>query len=45
VLGPTRMAYGRSISTVRYMAQLLSDLLETVYSSESSELPYWQQPS
>jgi len=45
VLGPTRMAYGRSISTVRYMAQLLSNLLETVYSSESSELPYWQQPS
>jgi heat-inducible transcriptional repressor len=31
VLGPTRMAYGRSISTVRYMAQLLSDLLESVY--------------
>jgi len=45
VLGPTRMPYGRSISTVRYMAQLLSDLLETVYSSEGSADQYWQQPS
>lgn len=27
VLGPMRMAYGRSISTVRFMASLLSDLI------------------
>lgn len=27
VIGPTRMFYGRSISTVRYMAGLLSDLV------------------
>ncbi len=37
VLGPTRMAYGRSISTVRYMAQLLSDLLESVYVTSDDE--------
>jgi len=40
VLGPTRMAYGRSISTVRYMAQLLSDLLESVYATDDNEHPY-----
>jgi heat-inducible transcriptional repressor len=28
VLGPMRMAYGRSISTVRFVADLLSDLVE-----------------
>jgi heat-inducible transcriptional repressor len=27
VLGPTRMAYGRTISAVRYVAGLLSDLV------------------
>ena len=27
VLGPTRMAYGRTISTVRYVAGLLSDFV------------------
>jgi len=27
VLGPTRMAYGRTISTVRYVAGLLSELV------------------
>lgn len=27
VVGPTRMAYGRSISSVRYMARLMSDLV------------------
>lgn len=41
VLGPTRMAYGRSISTVRYMAQLLSDLLESVYATSDDESSYW----
>ena len=33
VLGPTRMSYWRSISSVRYMAQLMSDLMEDLYSS------------
>jgi heat-inducible transcriptional repressor len=27
VLGPIRMAYGRTISTVRFVAGLLSDLV------------------
>ncbi|NLX09025.1 MAG: heat-inducible transcription repressor HrcA [Chloroflexi bacterium] len=30
VLGPTRMRYGRVISTVRYVASLMSDLLDDV---------------
>ncbi len=33
VLGPTRMAYGRSISSVRYMARLMSDLMLDLYSA------------
>jgi heat-inducible transcriptional repressor len=33
VLGPTRMRYWRSISSVRYMARLMSDLMEELYSS------------
>jgi len=33
VLGPTRMPYWRSISSVRYMARLMSDLMEDLYSS------------
>jgi heat-inducible transcriptional repressor len=33
VLGPTRMAYGRSISSVRYMARLMSDLMAELYSA------------
>lgn len=33
VLGPTRMSYRRSISSVRYMAQLMSDLMQDLYSS------------
>lgn len=32
VLGPTRMSYWRSISSVRYMARLMSDLMEDLYS-------------
>ena len=28
VLGPMRMPYGRTISTVRFVASLLSDLVE-----------------
>jgi heat-inducible transcriptional repressor len=31
VLGPTRMAYGRSISAVRYVASLLSNLVVDTY--------------
>jgi heat-inducible transcriptional repressor len=32
VLGPTRMAYGRAISTVRYVAGLLSGMVYEMYS-------------
>jgi len=32
VLGPQRMAYGRAISTVRYVAALMSDLMYEIYS-------------
>jgi heat-inducible transcriptional repressor len=31
VVGPTRMAYDRSISSVRYMARLMSDLMEDLH--------------
>jgi heat-inducible transcriptional repressor len=31
VLGPMRMSYWRSISTVRYMAKLMSDLMSDLY--------------
>jgi heat-inducible transcriptional repressor len=31
VLGPTRLHYGRAISTVRYMAGLMSDLVIDLY--------------
>ena len=31
VLGPQRMAYGRAISTVRYVAGLMSDMMYEVY--------------
>jgi heat-inducible transcriptional repressor len=33
VLGPTRMAYGRSISAVRYVAGLMSDLVVDAFAS------------
>ena len=33
VVGPTRMAYGRSISSVRYMARLMSDLVADLSSA------------
>lgn len=33
VLGPTRMSYGRSISTVRYMAGLMSDMMQETFAS------------
>jgi heat-inducible transcriptional repressor len=31
ILGPTRMSYWRTISTVRYMARLMSDLMADLY--------------
>jgi heat-inducible transcriptional repressor len=31
VLGPTRMSYWRTISTVRYMSRLISDLVADLY--------------
>jgi heat-inducible transcriptional repressor len=31
VLGPTRMRYGRAISTVRYVSQLMDSLVDDVY--------------
>jgi heat-inducible transcriptional repressor len=34
ILGPTRMPYDRSISTVRYVSQVLSDLLHHVHADE-----------
>jgi heat-inducible transcriptional repressor len=32
VLGPTRMSYGRAISAVRFVAELMSDLIYDMYS-------------
>jgi heat-inducible transcriptional repressor len=34
VVGPTRMSYGRAISAVRFVAGLLSDLVQEVYALE-----------
>jgi heat-inducible transcriptional repressor len=34
VIGPTRMAYPRTISTVRYISTVMSDLLGDLYGSE-----------
>jgi len=31
VLGPTRMPYGRAISAVRYVSEVLSELVRTLY--------------
>lgn len=36
VIGPTRMAYPRTISTVRYISTVMSDLLGDLYGGESS---------
>lgn len=36
VIGPTRMSYPRSISTVRYVSFVMSDLLTELYGHESS---------
>jgi heat-inducible transcriptional repressor len=35
IVGPTRMAYPRSISTVRYMSSVLSDLLGELYGTDA----------
>lgn len=35
VIGPTRMAYPRSISTVRYISWLMSDLLSELYNADN----------
>jgi heat-inducible transcriptional repressor len=35
IIGPTRMAYPRSISTVRYISSLMSNLLAELYNSEN----------
>jgi len=34
VVGPTRMQYGRAIAVVRYMAQVMNELLADVYGGE-----------
>jgi heat-inducible transcriptional repressor len=36
VIGPTRMAYPRTISTVRYISTVMSDLLGELYGGETS---------
>ena len=36
VIGPTRMAYPRTISTVRYISRVMSDLLDDMYGGEHS---------
>lgn len=37
VVGPTRMFYGRAISAVRFVAELLSDLVHETYALEGSD--------
>jgi heat-inducible transcriptional repressor len=39
VLGPMRMSYGRTISTMRFLAGLLSDLVAETLSEDSSQYP------
>ena len=35
IIGPTRMQYGRAIAVVRYMAQVMNELLAEMYGYES----------
>jgi len=35
VVGPTRMSYSRSVSSVRYMSRLMSDLMAELYTASS----------
>ena len=37
VIGPTRMQYGRAIAVVRYMAQVMNELLAEMYGYESDQ--------
>lgn len=37
VVGPTRMRYGRAVSTVRYVASLMSGMLDDVYGESKNE--------
>ena len=37
VLGPTRMQYGRAIAVVRYMTQVMNELLAEVYGIDIDE--------
>ncbi len=37
VVGPTRMLYGRAISAVRFVAELLSELVHEIYALEISD--------
>jgi heat-inducible transcriptional repressor len=39
VIGPTRMSYPRTISTVRYISTVMSDLLGELYGPEGSARP------
>ncbi len=41
VMGPMRMPYSRAVSTVRYVAGLMSDLFRDLYAG-STELPTWE---
>jgi heat-inducible transcriptional repressor len=36
-LGPMRMSYSKTIPTVRYVAGLLSDLVNDTFASENNE--------
>ncbi|MBO9344581.1 MAG: heat-inducible transcription repressor HrcA [Chloroflexi bacterium] len=38
VLGPTRMPYGRAIGTVRYVADLMSDLVSELYVDDAASV-------
>jgi heat-inducible transcriptional repressor len=39
VMGPTRMGYGRAISTVRYVTALLSDLVYDAFVADAGSIP------
>jgi heat-inducible transcriptional repressor len=39
IVGPTRMQYGRAVAVVRYLTQLLNDLLAETYNSQDVSEP------
>ncbi len=39
VVGPTRMGYGRAISSVRFVSRLLSELIYDVFAASAESLP------